>query len=169
MSRSGPGLLLFAFLLLLSAAAPAEIRKDQDTLFVYTSVYTKHFDPTPDHVNRQNALAIEYNRARGWLVGGGYFDNSFGQPSQYLYVGKKFVLSQVSRHLYGKLTGGLVHGYKGKHKDAIPFNNYGVAPAALPSLGLQFGHFGTELILFGTSGLLVTVGWNFGLGSRKSE
>ena len=141
-------------------------REERDSLHLQASVYTRHFNPKPEHVNRQNGIVLEYNRAGGWLVGGSVFKNSFGQSSQYLYVGKKFVLSQVSRHLYGKLTGGLLHGYKGEHEDNVPYNNYGVAPIILPSLGLQFGRFTTELVVFGTAGTTVTVGWHFPLGRK---
>ena len=148
------------------AGDPAERRS---SLFVQTSLYTEHFRPSPEHVDRQNLLGLEYNHAGGWLLGGAYFENSFGQPSQYLYVGKKFVLSQFTRHLYGKLTGGLAHGYKHEHEDAIPFNQYGVAPVVIPSLGLQFGGFGTELVVFGTSGYMINAGWNFPLGGKKSD
>ena len=163
MIRKWPGALLILFLVT-TAPAGADNLEGRDTLFLRTSLYTKHFNPDPGHVNNQALVALEYNKLGGWLLGGAAFQNSFGQPTQYLYVGKKFVLSQVSDHLYGKLTGGLVHGYKGDHKDDIPFNDLGVAPIALPSLGLQFGRFGTELIVFGTAGMMVTVGWHFPLG-----
>lgn len=156
-------------LLLLPLAGNAAQPQRHDTLFVQTSVYTVHFNPDPDHVNRQNLLGIEYDHAGGWLLGGAFFENSFGQPTQYLYVGKKFVLSKLTRHLYGKLTGGLVHGYEGEHQHAIPFNGYGVAPVILPSLGLQFGGFATELVVFGAAGVMLNVGWNFRLGGKRTE
>ena len=57
-------------LLLLPLAGNAEQPERHDTLFVQTSVYTVHFDPDPDHVNRQNLLGIEYDNAGGWLLGG---------------------------------------------------------------------------------------------------
>ena len=57
-----------------------------------TSVYTKHFDPDPEHVNDQNLLGVEAYFANRWLAGLAVFDNSFGQPSQFLYMGRSWQL-----------------------------------------------------------------------------
>ena len=57
-----------------------------------TSLYTTHFEPEPDHVNDQNLVAIETYFDRGWLAGIALFDNSFGQNSQMLYMGKTWPL-----------------------------------------------------------------------------
>ena len=59
---------------------------------------------------------------------------------------------------YVKLTAGLVHGYSGEYQDKIPFNNSGIAPVIVPSLGYCINRFCSELVIFGGAGLLLTFG-----------
>lgn len=131
------------------------------TILLQTTVYTVHFNPSPDHVNHQDLIGIEVERPDHWLFGFGAFRNSFGQPAQYLYGGKRFHLIGHNPELYAKLTAGLLHGYKGEYKDKIPFNHLGVAPAILPALGIQLDRFDAELVLFGLAGMTLTVGVSF--------
>ena len=58
-----------------------------DRWYIYTSVYTKHFDPDPEHVNNQKAIGVEAQMTNNWVFGLASFDNSFGQRSEYLYAG----------------------------------------------------------------------------------
>jgi len=90
-----------------------------DEWYVFTSVYTKHWDSDPAHVNHQKMIAGEARMKNHWVFGLGIFDNSFGQKSEYLYAGYKWDLFG-SKLFYFKLTGGLLHGYKGEYKDKIP-------------------------------------------------
>ena len=131
-----------------------------DRWTVYTSVYTKHFDPDPDHVNNQKALGLEMHMTNKWIIGFVAFDNSFGQNSQYLYAGYQWQLFQ-SRYWYFKLTGGLLHGYKEPYEDKIPLNGLGVAPAILPSLGFRYKYFISEIHLAGLAAATITVGITF--------
>jgi len=71
-----------------------------------TSLYTKHWDPDPDHVNHSKVLDLEVITTNKWLYGFAQFDNSFGQPSQYLYAGYSWRMFQRD-WLYFKLTGWL--------------------------------------------------------------
>lgn len=128
--------------------------------YIFTSLYTKHFDPDPDHVNNQKLLGAEAQMKNNWLFGLAFFDNSFGQDSQYLYAGYKWDLFG-SRLWYFKLTGGLLHGYKEPYEDKIPLNGLGVAPAILPTLGFQYKFFVAEVNLAGTAALTVTAGIAF--------
>jgi hypothetical protein len=50
-----------------------------DFVSVYTSFYSRHFSPEPDHINDQDMLGIEMRLANKWLYGVTLFDNSFGQ------------------------------------------------------------------------------------------
>ena len=122
-----------------------------------TSIYTRHFHPDVQHVNHQRLVNLEYQRADDWLAGAAFFRNSFGQPSEYLYLGKLWrPFSEQAVHV--KLTGGLLHGYRGEFRDKIPFNKSGVAPVLLPSIGYSTRRFTSEFILFGTNGLMFTLG-----------
>ena len=130
-----------------------------------TSLYTKHWDPDPEHVNNSKLLNIELEAKSGWIYGFAHFDNSFGQPSQYLYAGRSWPMFKKD-WAYFKLTGGLLHGYKEPYEDKIPLNGLGVAPAIIPTFGLKYKRVHTELQILGAAAITVTAGFSFG---RKSD
>ena len=129
-----------------------------DRWYLQTSVYTHHFHVDPRHNDHQKLVDIEYLRADNYLAGISWFSNSFGQPSQYFYVGKQWRPFDSQPPIYLKLTGGLIHGYKGEFRDKIPFNHSGVAPGLIPSIGYSTKYFATELVIFGTAGIMLTFG-----------
>jgi len=162
---------LLAFLMVCTGPCLAQddagnINSDQssgweiDEWYIFTSIYTKHFDPDPDHVNNQKALGIETRMKNNWVIGVAAFDNSFGQNSQYLYTGYMWDLFG-SELWYFKLTGGLLHGYKEPYEDKIPLNGLGIAPAILLTLGFQYKFFVTEFNLAGIAALTITAGIAF--------
>jgi hypothetical protein len=124
------------------------------------SLYTKHFDPDPDHVNRQKLIAPELVFENGYLAGVAVFDNSFGQNSQFVYMGKAWPIFK-SKHWYVKLMGGLLHGYKEPYEDKIPLNGLGVAPAILPALGFKYKRVMVEANLAGLAAMTITAGVRF--------
>ena len=124
---------------------------------IQTSVYTHHWDPDPDHVNNQKLIGVEAVMENQWSFGLALFQNSFGQSSQYVYIGKRWAL-WGSDYWYFKVTGGLLHGYKEPHEDKIPLNGLGVAPAILPAVGFRYKYFTTELNIAGTAALTLTAG-----------
>ena len=126
-----------------------------------TSLYTKHWSPDSEHVNYSKLLGIEIETTSRWIYGFAHFDNSFGQPSQYLYAGYSWPLFSKD-WAYFKLTGGLLHGYKDPYEDKIPLNGLGVAPAIVPSFGLKYKRVFTELQILGSAAITVTAGFNFG-------
>lgn len=143
---------------LFTQTAFADVTK-QNFWNVQTSVYTKHFDPKPEHNNHQELIGADYNLANGWFYGGATFRNSFRQRSVYGYAGKKFELTNTP--FYSRISGGLIHGYHGKYKHKIPMNDLGVAPAIIPSVGVQISRFNTEMILLGFNAMMVNVGYSF--------
>ncbi len=128
--------------------------------YIYSSLYTKHYDPDPDHVNNQNMIGFEGQTRDKRVLGLAVFDNSFGQKSEYLYMGKKW-RKFSSEEWYFKLTGGLLHGYEEPYEDKIPFNDLGVAPAIVPTLGYQHKSFVAEFNQLGLSAGIITVGFTF--------
>lgn len=132
---------------------------------VYTSLYTHHFSPEPQHINDQAMLGVEMRLVNRWLYGVTLFDNSFGQESQYLYTGYQWNISRfgsyasIRQHI--KVTGGLLHGYKDEYQDKIPFNGLGVAPAIVPTYGVRYKNLITEASLGGVSAFTITVGYRF--------
>jgi hypothetical protein len=144
-----------------SRAAAAEDPRGSDEGFwlVQTSLYTRHVSPDPEHNNRQNLLGLEYNQASGLVYGGATFRNSFGQRSVYGYAGKRFDSS--AHPFYLKITGGLLHGYRGEYRDKIPFNRYGIAPVIIPGAGVHLGPVNAEAVLLGASAAMLNVGIRF--------
>lgn len=134
------------------------VQADEARYLLQTSVYTTHYNPKPEHNNKQELVALEYARDDDWLVGGTTFLNSFGQRSVYAYVGREFDLSGP---FYSKLTGGLLHGYRGEYQDKIPLNQLGVAPGLIPSVGVRAGAFSAEVVFLGAAALMVTSGVRF--------
>jgi hypothetical protein len=127
---------------------------------VRTSLYTKHFNPKDYHVNNQKLIGVEAAFDRNWVIGGAMFDNSFGQDSEFVYIGKSWYL-WGSSYWYGKVMVGLLHGYEEPYEDKIPFNGLGIAPALIPALGFRYKWFMIEANLGGASTLTVTAGVGF--------
>ena len=154
-----------------TAPAPASGRnadtwlRDGDRIYVGFSPYTEHFRNNPEYAKHTYLvdLGIQSKYDRVWgsdatLFGLAVFKNSYGQPSQYIYWGQQW---DIKPWLYAKVTAGLLHGYKGKYKNNIPFNGAGVAPAIIPSVGLRYGNFRVEGIVLGFSALMFNVGYTF--------
>ena len=129
-----------------------------DRFYLATSVYTWHYNYSPEHNDHQHLIQGEWNATEHWLAGLALFDNSFGQPTQYLYGGYRFRPFDNLQPLYLKLTAGLVHGYKDPYQNKIPLNKAGIAPAIIPSVGYCLNRFCSEIVLFGAAGAMVTVG-----------
>jgi len=100
------------------------------------SPFSQHIRPSDEH-RHVWALGLERQRSDNWLAGGSYFRNSFGQPSAYLYVGKRFPKLFGYEQMFGQVSGGLLYGYRGKYEDKVPFNNNGFSPGAVVTLGWQ--------------------------------
>ena len=126
-----------------------------------TSLYTIHWDPDPEHVDYSKLINFEFETTTRWIYGFAYFDNSFGQPSQYLYAGYSWPLFGKD-WTYFKLTGGLLHGYKEPYDEKIPLNQLGVAPAIVPTFGFRYKRVFTEFQILGTAALTITAGFSFG-------
>ena len=162
---------IFIMMALLAAFFPVSVQADESPLwllkgseiekrYLFTSLYTKHYDPEPDHNNDQNMLGFENEYENNRLWGLAMFDNSFGQESEYLYVGQKWRAFE-SDNWYYKVTGGLLHGYEEPHEDKIPLNDFGVAPVIIPSIGYRNKAFFAEFVQLGLSAGMVTVGVSF--------
>lgn len=128
---------------------------------VAVSPYTAHFRYSEEH-RRVLALALERQRKDGWLAGGSHFSNSFGQPSAYLYVGRRFDLPFGPPELFGQVSGGLLYGYRGRFKDKVPFNHNGFSPGGLLTLGWQFNRRHAAAVhLLGDAGLMLQLSWDW--------
>lgn len=105
---------------------------------------------------------IEYHRRDDWFAGLSLFNNSFGQFSQYLYLGKTFHPSDSRPEFRVKLSAGIVHGYRGEHYDTLPIRwggSWGLG--FVPAIGYQKGRVGYDVATLGIGGLLFLVGFDF--------
>jgi hypothetical protein len=137
-------------------SAPEPWRTDR--FYFETSVYTHHWSYSPQHDNNQNLILGEWNITEQWLAGASFFNNSFGQPSEFVYGGYRFRPFEQAPQLYFKVAAGILHGYSGEFQNKIPLNSSGFAPAIVPSVGYCISRFCSELVIFGTAGVLLTVG-----------
>ena len=137
----------------------ADILEPSDEISVQASVYDVHYGSHQHLVKYSPLLGVEWRRDNGWLLGGAVFENSFGQFSQLAYGGYLWNLGDTN--FYAKLTAGILHGYTGKYQHKVPFNYNGFSPGILPALGYKYGPFRTEVQLFWTRGLMLTVGYSF--------
>ncbi len=137
-------------------------RMELSHVLVQTSLYTDHFSSDPNHTNNQQLIGLELHNPDLWFTGFARFKNSFNQDSHYLYVGREFpVWESADTRIRAKLTAGALHGYRGEYRDKIPFNRYEVAPGILPTVGVSWKRLETDLMVFGTAGLMVTAGYRF--------
>lgn len=140
-----------------------------DNFNLQLGFYTRHFNPSPEHLNHNQLVALEYQVPTRLSFGAQFgadknvfgfstFKNSFSQPSQYAYAGWIFNVNEMT---YVKLTAGLIHGYKDEYQDKIPFNGSGIAPAVIPALGFKYRRFSLEGILLGSSAFMASAGFAF--------
>lgn len=124
--------------------------------------YVYHYDYDPAHNNQPDLIGLEWSPPRSFLdYGAAYFRNSFDQPSVYAYAGKRWFIGDGEQGTYFKLTGGLLYGYRGEYERKVPFNENGFALAIIPGIGYQYRAFNTQIGLLGTSGLVLTFGYDF--------
>lgn len=121
---------------------------------VTASPYTYHYSRDPNHTHVY-MLGAEHQRADGFVVGGSLFQNSFGQPSTYLYVGQRFDRLMGVAPLFAHVTGGLLYGYREPYQNKVPLNYKGLSPGFVPSLGWQFTPaLSAQLNFLGNSALM---------------
>ncbi|MBU6261259.1 MAG: hypothetical protein KGL18_10370 [Burkholderiales bacterium] len=159
-TRGPLGALFFACTIALAAlAAPGARAQEGLRLRIVVSPYTAHFRPGAEH-KPVWALGGEIQRRDGWLAGGAYFSNSFGQPSGYLYAGRRYDDLLGHRHLYAQWSAGVIYGYRGPWKHKLPMNSNGYAPGLIASLGWQFdGGWSVAAHLLGDAGVMLQLGY----------
>ena len=125
------------------------------------SPYTLHYHYSADH-RHVYMLGLEKQRADGFVLGASWFRNSFGQPSAYLYAGRRFDHFSACEPLFAQLTGGVLYGYKPPFEDKVPFNRHGYSPGAVLSVGWQFTPVvSAQLNFLGDSALMFQLSADF--------
>ena len=123
-------------------AKPDSVADSGDYWRLQGSPYTVHYHKdNEDEHQPVYMIGMERQRNDGWLWGGVYFSNSFGQPSGYVYVGEKVINFSRWDKLFFQWTAGIMYGYKEPYEDKVPFNYKGFSPGATTRPGLA-GHAG---------------------------
>jgi hypothetical protein len=137
--------------------APAQAQAEEESLFngpghwrLVVSPFSYHFNPSPEH-EYVWAVGAERQSDNGWLYGGSFFSNSFGQPSAYAYVGQRYGGLLDQPPLYFQWSAGLLYGYVGQYKNKVPLNYNGFSPAVNVALAYQFTPtWGGQLMIGGS-------------------
>ena len=125
------------------------------------SPYTYHFSRDSNH-RHVYMLGLEKQDAEAIIIGGSLFQNSFGQPSAYLYGGKRFDGLTRYEPLFVQVTGGLLYGYKPPYDKKVPLNYKGFSPGAVLSVGWQFTPMlSAQANFLGNSALMFQVSADF--------
>ena len=119
-----------------------------------------HYNSSPEYKGTQWLVGAELQFPSRWLGGYSYFNNSFDQRCHYLYAGYTWRISENNTNWYVKLTGGALYGYKAPYEDKVPYNHNGLSPAIIPGLGYKYDRFNVQLNVFGTAGIMITVGYD---------
>lgn len=134
---------------------------EYDHLYLQGGSYI-HLNNNEDFDGPNFMLGLEAVKTNDRFYGLFVFDNSFGQFSQYAYIGKKWNFSGEFTNFHTKLTAGIIHGYKEPWNNKLPFTTKdGWSPGIIPSMGYQKGKIGFDVMLLGYQGVMFSVGTNF--------
>ena len=162
MARMIAGLLEIVLLAHVATSRAEESASDNGRLRLVFGPYAYHFNNDPDHNDYPWMTGLEWEpRGSKFEFGAVYFKNSFSQDSVYAYVGKRWFLSDDRQGVFLHLTGGPLYGYRGQYENKVPFNHDGISVAIVPGIGYQYRSVSSQLVFFGTAGMLATFGYDF--------
>jgi hypothetical protein len=118
------------------------------------SPYTLHYHYSEDH-RQVYMVGLERQYTGGFVWGGSWFRNSFGQPSAYVYAGRRFDHFTSYEPLFAQVTAGVLYGYRPPYENKVPLNRNGISPGAVLSVGWQFTPtYSAQLNFLGNSALM---------------
>lgn len=142
-----------------AAAADDDAAAEANHWRLAVSPYTHHYRYSAEH-RKVWAVGLERQHSDRWLMGLSYFKNSFGQPSGYVYVGRRIEGLFGIEPWYAQWSGGVLYGYTGKFKSKVPLNVRGFAPGALLSSGWQVNReFSAQVNLLGDAGVMLQMSY----------
>lgn len=158
---------LLVLLSLVSIASPSVAQTGEPAQLHTPAWYAQggmyiHYSDDEDYEGPPLFASIEYHQTPKLLWGLSMFQNSFGQFSQYAYVGRMFHPLQKHPNFHIKLTGGVVHGYGGKHHDTLPIrwgDSWGIG--GIPTIGYLTEKYGFDVAFLKASGILFLAGYRF--------
>lgn len=162
--RLGCGLMcLMAFLCLSlfpSAVDAAEKPPESSLVTLIFSPYVVHYERDAEHNSYPWFVALEWESASRWELGGAFFKNSFHQPCGYLYGGKRWIYGSPEQHMFFKITAGAIIGYFEPYENNLPVNDNGIGLGIIPAIGYKYKRASTQFVVLGTSGFMITLGYD---------
>ncbi|MCW5654406.1 hypothetical protein [Hydrogenophaga sp.] len=128
----------------------------------FFSPYTHHWTYSEEH-RPVYALSLTRLLPDNRFCGFSLFNNSFGQPSAYAYIGKSWPgLFPEQPRIYVSASAGIIYGYVGQYKDKVPLNFGGFSPVIIPAVGYRLSpRAALEVQLLGTAAFMVGATWRF--------
>lgn len=129
---------------------------------LFASPHTHHWSHDPEH-RPVFALALNRHLPDDRFCGLSLFRNSFGQPSAYLYAGKRWNEPIAGwPRLYAQVSAGVIYGYVGQYKKKVPGNVAGFSPAIVPAVGYRINdQLGAEMQILGTAAVMFGITWRY--------
>ena len=124
------------------------------------SPYVVHYERDPEHNSYPWFVALEWESASRWELGGAFFKNSFHQPCGYLYGGKRWIYGSPEQHMFFKITAGAIIGYFEPYENQLPVNDNGIGLGIIPAIGYKYKRASTQFVVLGTSGFMITLGYD---------
>ena len=151
---------LFLCLSIHCTCARAEDAAESGILTAIFGPFVIHYDKESHHNSFPWFVALEWETPSRWEVGGSYFRNSFYQDCGYIYGGKRWIFGATDNHLFLKLTAGAILGYVKPYDNKLPINHDGIGLGIIPAIGYKYRRASTQLVILGTSGFMLTVGYD---------
>jgi hypothetical protein len=127
------------------ASAGASSKADADRelhtgWYLSLSPYTHHWYARPEHRPVLMAGLERYDPDNS-LMGFAVFQNSFGEPTVYVYPwGQTYPNLFGVEKLTGKWSAGVLYGYLGRWQHEVPFNHNGFSPAFIPAVSWKLSN-----------------------------
>ena len=108
--------------------------------YLSLSPYTHHWYARPEHRPVLMAGLERYDPDNS-LMGFAVFQNSFGEPTVYVYPwGQTYPNLFGIEKLTGKWSAGALYGYLGRWQHEVPFNHNGFSPAFIPAVSWKLSN-----------------------------
>jgi hypothetical protein len=154
---------LWLVVVLVLAAASVEASESTDRNWYVQAGGYIHYSDDEEYEGPPWFAGIEnQNPENNTAIGLSFFNNSFGDFTQYIYLGKSWYPSSKYPGFRLKLTAGIAHGYKGEHHEIFPIrwgDSWGLA--VVPTIGYQPEKWGFDVAILSASGLAFLVGYEF--------
>jgi len=131
----------------------------QDQLQLQLASYT-HYEDSDDYEGPPIYGGAEVHKASAGSTAPAWFNNSYGQFSQYLYVGHQFNLYRFDdKILHFKLSGGALHGYTTNTRIRCRRRSGTSVRSSIPAVGIDAGRWSFDLVFLVDEAMMFNFGF----------